>query len=122
MNIEEKIDLVLVLVSILTFIFTINALINIKANLFTGMIHSAIERLDKLDSLGQYDLMLEKVEHYINRYPNELSFKWRKARALYKVEKFELAKEAFLSIADSEPSCKEDAEQYIENINSKLNI
>ncbi|WP_133406545.1 hypothetical protein [Parashewanella tropica] len=120
MTIEDKVNFILLLVLILTIIFTLNALVNMKVHLFKSVIDRKINRLDKLDTLGKYNILLENVEHYIELYPDEINFHWRKARALYKTEQFELAREHFLFIADSEPTLKSDADQYIERINAKL--
>lgn len=119
MDLEEKINILFYLFAIFLVLFILSISLNVKRNFLPNLINRYTNRLNNWDSIGDHESVLENIDRYIERFPGEANFKWAKARALFKLEKYQEAKTVFSEISSSEPLWKEDADKYIDSINSK---
>lgn len=99
----------------------IRAAFTLKKLLFPKLNERFLNRINDWDSKAEYPSILENVDRYIKMFPGESDFVWAKARALYKVEKYDQALVLFDQLSKSEPSWKESADNYIKIINDIRN-
>lgn len=120
MNIDEKINILLIIATIQLIIVLIGSVVRIKNEFSTIQISRRSRKLSALDSEGKFVQIVKLSDAYMETWPNEASFKWSKARALFKLEKYSEALALFSELKEQEPSWEEDARKYISTINSKL--
>ncbi len=119
MDIEAKIDLLLIMFGGFIFFFVCVILINVRRTLYPKVLTRFTNKLQIWESNGEHDLILENIDRFIKRFPGETSFQWSKARALYKIGKYENARLIFAQLAESEPLWKEDVAKYISTIDDR---
>ncbi|NQZ87797.1 MAG: tetratricopeptide repeat protein [Saccharospirillaceae bacterium] len=119
MSIDDKINILFYLFGFFLafYIFTIG--INLKRTLFPKLLDSYTNKLTDWDNTGEHETILDNVDRYIDMFPGDTSLSWAKARALFKLNRLDEAKEIFTVISISEPLWKEDAEKYIVSISEK---
>ena len=114
---EEKIDILFYLFGTCMLFWLIRTALALKKLLFPRVNERFVNRINDWDSKADYASILENVDSFIKMFPGESDFVWAKARALYKVEKYDQALELFVQLSKSEPSWKESADNYINSIN-----
>jgi hypothetical protein len=121
LTMEEKIDILFYLFGTCMLFWLIRTAFTLKKLLFPKLNERFVNRINGWDSKAEYTSILENVDQYIKMFPGESDFVWAKARALYKVEKYDQALVLFDQLSKSEPSWKEIADNYIKIINDIRN-
>ena len=120
MNIDEKINILLIVATIQLIVILIGGVVRIKNEFSTIRISSRSRKLSALDSEGKFLQIVKLTDSYMKVWPNEATFKWAKARALFKLDKHSEALALFSELKEQEPIWEEDAKKYISTINNKL--
>ncbi|WP_158971827.1 M48 family metallopeptidase [Paraglaciecola sp. L3A3] len=122
MTVEDKIDVLYYLFGICMIFWILRAAINLKRLLFPQVLERLNNKIDAWDNQGQYEQILAKADGYLSRYPGESNFAWAKARALFKLGRYDEARSLFVDISSSEPHWTESAEKYINNIDKRKSV
>ena len=121
MDISDKVDVLIYLVSFIVLVNILAVCVRLKNEYFSALQNRYLRRLSKWDDLGEYEKVVKHVDLYIREFPGETNFKWLKARSLYKLGKYDDALEIYKEIDRDEPLYSDDAQKYIANIESKTN-
>ncbi len=115
----EKLDLVL---NILIALFALNIIMNISRVIYENYRDNKklYRRINKDISRGNFSDGLQACELGLKKKPYDSQLLWLEADALFRLKQYKQAKIKFEYIAENEPVWKEDADKYIESINSKI--
>lgn len=118
---DQKIDILFYLVSTGSILFIALFAKRLNSDLSLFAAQNKIKKINKLETLGKHQKIIDIIDEYINRFPGETTFKWYKGRALFKLKRYEASKSVFSGIVSDEPLWKEDAQKYLESINDIQN-
>ena len=81
-----------------------------------------LNRIDKHFDLGNYQEIIDECKEIIEKYPSHSNATWFLAKAYYHLNKQPEAVKYFNKAVELAPSWKNDANDYIELLNERLNI
>ncbi len=119
MNLEQKIDLLLLLFATNIVLFGAGLSIRVMRDLGSFRRANRNKKLRDLEAKGEYEKIVDLASIYLETWPNEYNFKWFRASALFSSEKYDEALKYFEELKENEPMLAEDAEKYIRAINEK---
>ena len=118
-SMESKIDILIILLSIWVLVFIFGTFYRIKLLISGNDPDRIIKRIQINANKGNHSVVVELADWFLGKQPEHLEVKWYKARALYKLAKYQDAKKAFEWLAENEPMWAEDSAKYIQSINKK---
>lgn len=114
----EKIDLVLYLLIGLIALHVFGALLRT----YKGFYRDANKLYDLIQltkDKGEFQVALEICDKHLLKRPEDSQLKWFKATILFKLDRKDEALDAFKRLCSTEPSWKESAEKYIQEIENQ---
>ena len=98
----------------------IRAGVSVKSLIKNNIDESFSQEASDLYAKGKLDELLEHCKEKLEYMPNHAYALWYKAKAHYKMQKYEEAKQSFKLLAESEPSWDETHVQpYLSKIDAK---
>lgn len=116
---DQKLDVLIILFSIWLVLAIFSAAYNFKLFVSGKNPSKSYKRLTIRENKGDYAGMLEIANWFLQNQPENIEIKWAKARALYKLKRYNEAKKVFKEVANSEPLLASDANKYLDSISEK---
>ena len=113
MSTDQKLNILIALISLQVFMFLVAAVPRVIRELDTHRRTRRSKKLGDLDAKGEHERILRLADEYMEQWPNETYFEWAKARAFFKLKQYPEATALFQSLSEREPLWAEDAKKYL---------
>ena len=113
----DKLD---VIISLLLFIILAGFIKHVSGVIYRRISGSTQSQIvSVLIDKGYYDIALRKCERFLKKRPGDSTLLWLRATLYFKLDQKDKAKSEFNKLIADEPLWKDDAEKYLDALNSE---